>query len=353
VNEKGSGCLVEIKGVTLHFGAKMVFNDLSLEIRRGECLVLLGPSGIGKSTLLRLLIKTLNPERGSILFHGADITHLTRTQLNRIRTRIGMVFQSSALVSSMCVSENLALPLRELTTKTEGEIATIVEEKLHFVGLDNAKDLMPSQLSGGMKKRIAVARALVLNPDLILFDEPTTGLDPVAALQVSGLIVDLNRKTGATILVVTHDLRSTFLIATRIAVLDHGRIIEEGPPEAIRHSHDPVVAQFLAAGASDGTEADLITRDPHQLTRDEIGSSQMSKDELIRQLSIALSDAREVIKCAIPRAETSDGWQRDASLLEVAKGSLFEPSRRTTQELLEMPAGGDDSLFARHRNEPS
>jgi phospholipid/cholesterol/gamma-HCH transport system ATP-binding protein len=322
VNEKGSGCLVEIKGVTLHFGAKMVFNDLTLEIRRGECLVLLGPSGIGKSTLLRLLIKTLNPERGSILFHGADITHLPRTQLNRIRTRIGMVFQSSALVSSMCVSENLALPLRELTTKTEGEIATIVEEKLHFVGLDNAKDLMPSQLSGGMKKRIAVARALVLNPDLILVDEPTTGLDPVAALQVSELVVDLNRKTGATILVVTHDLRSTFLIATRIAVLDHGRIIEEGPPEAIRHSHDPVVAQFLAAGASDGTEADLITRDPHQLTRDEIGSSQMSKDELIRQLSIALSDAREVIKCAIPRAETSDWWQRDARLLEVAKGSF-------------------------------
>ena len=209
VNENGSGCLVEIKGVTLHFGAKMIFNDLNLEIRRGECLVLLGPSGIGKSTLLRLLIKTLNPERGSILFHGADITHLPRAQLNRIRTRIGMVFQSSALVSSMCVSENLVLPLRELTTKTEREIATIVEEKLHFVGLDNAKDLMPSQLSGGMKKRIAVARALVLSPDLILFDEPTTGLDPVAARQVSELIVDLNRKTGATILVVTHDLHST------------------------------------------------------------------------------------------------------------------------------------------------
>jgi len=333
VNEKGSGCLVEIKGVTLHFGAKMIFNDLSLEIRRGECLVLLGPSGIGKSTLLRLLIKTLNPERGSILFHGADITHLTRTQLNRIRTRIGMVFQSSALVSSMCVSENLALPLRELTTKTEGEIATIVEEKLHFVGLENAKDLMPSQLSGGMKKRIAVARALVLNPDLILFDEPTTGLDPVAARKISELIVDLNRKTGATILVVTHDLHSTFLIATRIAVLDHGRIIEEGPPEAIRHSHDPVVAQFLAAGASDGTEADLITRDPHQLTRDEIGSSQMSKDELIRQLSIALSDACEVIKCADPRSETSDWWERDARLLEVAKRSFIRSLEKNNAEI--------------------
>ena len=332
VNENGSVCLVEIKGVTLNFGAKMIFNDLSLEIRRSECLVLLGPSGIGKSTLLRLLIKTLNPERGSILFLGADITHLPRAQLNWIRTRIGMVFQSSALVSSMCVSENLALPLRELTTKTEREIATIVEEKLHFVGLENAKDMMPSQLSGGMKKRIAVARALVLNPDLILFDEPTTGLDPLVARQVSELIVDLNRKTGATILVVTHDLQSTFLIATRIAVLDQGRIIEEGPPEAIRHSHDPVVAQFLAAGASDATEANF-TLYRHQLNRDEIGSSQMSKDEMIRQLSIALFDAREVIKSAVPSAETSDWWQRDARLLELAKGSFvrsLEAQRRNS-----------------------
>src|SRR6202521_803868 len=121
VNENGSGCLVEIKGVTLHFGAKMIFNDLSLEIRRGECLVLLGPSGIGKSTLLRLLIKTLNPERGSILFHGADITHLPRTQLNRIRTRIGMVFQSPSLASSMCVYVYLAIAMAWVTKKTERE----------------------------------------------------------------------------------------------------------------------------------------------------------------------------------------------------------------------------------------
>ena len=195
MNEKGSGCLVEIKGVTLHFGAKMISMISVWRSGAVNALCFLG-LGLGKSTLLRLLIKTLNPERGSILFHGADITHLPRAQLNRIRMRIGMVFQSSALVSSMCVSENLALPLRELTTKTEREIATIVEEKLHFVGLENAKDLMPSQLSGEIKKRIAVARALLPNPDSILFDEPTTGLDPVAARQVSELIVDLNRKTA-------------------------------------------------------------------------------------------------------------------------------------------------------------
>ena len=264
MSEKGSNnCLVEIKGVRLNFGQKMVFDDLNLEIRRGECLVLLGPSGIGKSTLLRLLLETLKPDRGSIFFHGADITCLPRARLNRIRTRIGMVFQSSALVSSMRVSENLALPLRELTIKKEREIATIVEEKLRFVGLEDAKDLMPSQLSGGMKKRIAVARALVLNPDLILFDEPTTGLDPIAGHQICELIIHLNRETGVTTLVVTHDLHSTFLVATRIAVLDQGRIIEEGPPEAIKRSRNPVVADFLTAGAENGVGPDL-KRDHYQ-----------------------------------------------------------------------------------------
>ena len=265
MSETGSNnCLVEIKGVTLHFGERTVFDDLNLEIRCGECLVLLGPSGIGKSTLLRLLIETLKPERGSIFFHGADITRLPRARLNQIRTRIGMVFQSSALVSSMCVSENLALPLRELTTKKESEIATIVEEKLRFVGLEDAKDLMPSQLSGGMKKRIAVARALVLNPDLILFDEPTTGLDPIAGHQVCELIIHLNREAGVTTLVVTHDLHSTFLVATRIAVLNQGRIIQEGPPEAIKLSRHPVVAQFLAAGAGNRGASDRGTDSPQK-----------------------------------------------------------------------------------------
>jgi len=245
--------LVEIKNLTLHFGQKMVFDHFDLQIRCSECLVLLGPSGIGKSTLLRLLLRTLRPESGTILFDGKDITSVSGEKLNRVRTRIGMVFQSSALISSLNVFENLALPLRELVIKTEKEIQAIVEEKLHFVELEQAKYLMPSELSGGMKKRVAVARSLVLDPDLILFDEPTTGLDPIVAHHVNELIRNLNRHAAVTILVVTHDLHTAFYLASRIAMLNEGKIVELGSPAAIRKSHNPVVVQFLRAALAESS----------------------------------------------------------------------------------------------------
>ena len=239
--------LVEIRNLTFHFGPKMVFDHFNLEIRCGECLVLLGPSGIGKSTLLRLLLSTLQPQSGTISFDGKDITVLSGEKLNRLRSRIGMVFQSSALISSLSVFENLALPLRELAAKTEQEIQAIVEEKLRFVDLEPAKYLMPSELSGGMKKRVAVARSLVMGPDLILFDEPTTGLDPIVAQHVNELILNLNRRAAVTTLVVTHDLHTAFYVANRIAMLSEGKIVEVGSPAAIRKSHNPVVVQFLTA----------------------------------------------------------------------------------------------------------
>jgi phospholipid/cholesterol/gamma-HCH transport system ATP-binding protein len=250
---KSDRYLVEIRSLTLHFGQKMIFDSFDLQIHCGECLVLLGPSGIGKSTLLRLLLGTLRPESGTILFDGKDITSASGEKLNRVRTRIGMVFQSSALISSLTVFENLALPLRELAVKTEKEIQAIVEEKLHFVELDPAKYLMPSELSGGMKKRVAVARSLVLDPDLILFDEPTTGLDPTVAHHVNELIRNLNRLGAVTTLVVTHDLHTAFYLANRIAMLNQGKIVELGSPAAIRKSHNPVVVQFLSAALAESS----------------------------------------------------------------------------------------------------
>jgi phospholipid/cholesterol/gamma-HCH transport system ATP-binding protein len=246
-NKQPDRYLLEIKNLTLHFGPKMVFDHFDLQIRRGECMVLLGPSGIGKSTLLRLLLRTLAPESGTIWFDGKEITVLSGEKLNRLRARIGMVFQSSALISSLTVFENLALPLREIAAKTEQEIQAIVDEKLRFVDLQQAKYLMPSELSGGMKKRVAVARSLVMEPDLILFDEPTTGLDPIVAHHVNELILNLNRKAAVTTLVVTHDLNTAFYVANRIAMLNEGKIVELGSPAEIRKSHNPVVVQFLAA----------------------------------------------------------------------------------------------------------
>jgi phospholipid/cholesterol/gamma-HCH transport system ATP-binding protein len=250
---KSDRCLVEIRDLTFHFGPKMVFDHFNLQIRRGECLVLLGPSGIGKSTLLRLLLSTLRPESGTIWFDGKNIAVLSGEKLNRLRARIGMVFQSSALISSLSVFENLALPLREMAAKTEQEIQAIVEEKLRFVDLQPAKYLMPSELSGGMKKRVAVARSLVMEPDLILFDEPTTGLDPMVAHQVNELILNLNRRAAVTTLVVTHDLHTAFFVANRIAMLNEGKIVELGSPTAIRKSHNPVVVQFLTAALAESS----------------------------------------------------------------------------------------------------
>jgi phospholipid/cholesterol/gamma-HCH transport system ATP-binding protein len=226
-----------------------LFDQLGLSVARGERLVVLGPSGMGKSTLLKLLVGTLQPDKGSIRIDGHDITKLDRRKLNALRARIGMLYQYSALISSLSVHDNLALPLQELTRKGEDEIERIIDQKLAFVGLPDAKAMKPSELSGGMRKRVAVARALVLEPELLLFDEPTAGLDPIASAVIDELIIDLKEKTGATCIVVSHELDSAFRVATRMAMLHEGKIIEEGTPDAFRHSNNPVVMRFIAGDA--------------------------------------------------------------------------------------------------------
>ena len=243
--------MVKLRDVTVQFDEKKVLDGLSLEVKPQDRLVIMGQSGSGKSTILRLILGILQPNSGSIFFKQFEITRLSRRKLQQIRRHIGMVYQYSALLSSRTVRDNVALPLEELTTKSRQEIDEIVDEKLALVGMSKSKDLMPSELSGGMKKRVSVARALVLEPELILFDEPGAGLDPVIGSVIDELIISLSEKSKVTSVTVTHEMDSAFRIGTRMAMLYQGKIIEDAEPERFKQSKNPVVAQFLS-GSTEG-----------------------------------------------------------------------------------------------------
>ena len=243
--------VVKLRDVAMQFDEKKVLDGLSFEVKPQDRLVIMGQSGSGKSTILRLILGILQPNSGSIFFKQFEITRLSRRKLQQIRRHIGMVYQYSALLSSRNVRDNVALPLEELTTKSRKEIDEIVDEKLELVGMSKSKDLMPSELSGGMKKRVSVARALVLEPELILFDEPTAGLDPVIGSVIDELIISLSEKSKVTSIIVTHEMDSAFRIGTRMAMLYQGKIIEEAEAERFKQSKNPVVVQFLS-GSTEG-----------------------------------------------------------------------------------------------------
>ena len=242
--------IVTLQGIRLQFGEKVVLRDVDLRVQPQDRLVVLGQSGSGKSTLLRLVLGILRPNAGTVMFRGREINRLRRGQLDQIRTHIGMVYQYSALISSLNVRDNLALPLEELTRKSRAEIDRIIDEKLEMVGMLDAKAALPSELSGGMRKRVGMARALVLDPDLILFDEPSAGLDPVISAVIDNLIINLTEQIKATSIIVTHEMDSAFKIATRMAMLYRGKFIADGSPESFRHSSNPIVAQFVSGAAS-------------------------------------------------------------------------------------------------------
>jgi len=237
---------VELRDVCLSFDEKEILAGVSLSVPSRSRLVVLGQSGSGKSTLLRLILGLLKPSAGEILFNGLKVNRMGRLRLNRMRQKIGMVYQYSALISSLSVRDNLALPLEELTDKSSAEIDQRVDEKLALVGMAEARDKMPAELSGGMRKRIGLARGIIMDPELILYDEPTAGLDPVISAVIDELIISLSEKIGATSIIVTHEMGSAFKVATHMAMLYKGKIIASDTPENFKASTDPVVAQFIA-----------------------------------------------------------------------------------------------------------
>ena len=253
--------VVELREVSLNFGEKHILDQVSLAVDRQERLVIIGQSGMGKTTILRLILGVIQPTSGAVLFNGQDLAQLSYTELQEMRTRIGMVYQDAALLSSVSVRENLALPLEELTKKSAGEINRIVEEKLDLVEMRGEGKTMPFELSGGMRKRVGLARALVMEPEVILFDEPTQGLDPVVSAVIDKLIIDLTARSKVTSIIVTHLMDSAFRVATRMAMLHRGRIVAEGTPEQMRESRNPFVIQFL----SGSTEGPMLERSKYHM----------------------------------------------------------------------------------------
>src|SRR5579871_3808036 len=237
--------IAQMTDVSLSFGERVVLKQCSLDIVQGAITCIVGLSGAGKSTILRLLDGLLLPDSGHVYVHGRDICHMTEEQRNRVRRKISLSFQFSALLDSLTVGENVALPLREHTKLSEAEIRRTVTDSLDSVGLTHAYDDLPAELSGGMLKRAGFARAIVTRPELVLYDEPTTGLDPIVTNLITDTILKLRQKLGGTAVVISHDLPSIFAMADYIAMLFEGAIIAYDTAERIRNSTNPIVVQFL------------------------------------------------------------------------------------------------------------
>jgi phospholipid/cholesterol/gamma-HCH transport system ATP-binding protein len=232
-------------------GGRKVLEGVNFTAGRKKITYIFGTSGGGKSTLLKILIGALNPDSGEVYFGDADITGLSGEDLDPFRKKIGMLFQHGALLNSLTVGENIALPIRENTNLDDNIIKIMVKMKLELVGLRDFESLLPAQLSGGMQKRVALARALALDPEVVFFDEPTSGLDPIVAAVITKLISDLNRVLGITCIVVTHAVEEAMRIADKIVILYRGTVLAEGAPREIRESTDPIVQQFIT-GSPDG-----------------------------------------------------------------------------------------------------
>ena len=239
--------ILKVERLEKRFGDQRVLKGINLEIQKGQITVVIGGSGSGKSVLLKHIIGLLQPDEGRIVLDDTNLVNCSYRELQQARTRFGMLFQDAALFDSMTVYENIAFPLREHRDYDEATIADLVKEKLSQVGLSGIETKKPSELSGGMRKRVGLARAIVLNPEIILYDEPTTGLDPIMSQAIDELIVDTQQHLKCTSVIISHDIRATLRIANRIAMLHDGVIVAEGTPAEIQKNDHPVVRKFLQA----------------------------------------------------------------------------------------------------------
>lgn len=241
--------MIEIRNLQKSFNGKPVLRGVDLDIPNGETQIIIGRSGCGKSVLLKHIIGLIKPEAGQIFVDSEEVTSLSSRELYRLRRKFGMLFQGAALFDSMTVEENVALGVREHRMFDEPEIQRRVAEKLDLVGLPNTQQMKPAELSGGMKKRVGLARALMMDPEFVLFDEPTTGLDPITSDAINDLIIDCSNKLGVTSIVVTHDMTSAYKVGHRFSMLHDGQVIFTGTPEEVRNTQHPIVRQFIEGRA--------------------------------------------------------------------------------------------------------
>ena len=259
--------ILEVRNLSRSFGSRKVLSDISFKLRRGEILIIMGGSGCGKSTLLRHIIGSLKPDAGEVFIDGTEITKLDDAEMAQVRKHFGMLFQTGALFNSLTVGENVALPILESSDVSPSIAELVVKLKLELVGLTGFEHLKPAEISGGMKKRVGLARALALDPHLLFCDEPTAGLDPVMTAVIDTLTVDLTKKLGLSAVVVTHDMTSAFRIGTQMIMLFEGKVIAQGTPDEIKNNPNPVLQQFIN-GDPDGPiplklSKDGLSQTPH------------------------------------------------------------------------------------------
>ncbi|MCL0082990.1 ABC transporter ATP-binding protein [Thermodesulfovibrionales bacterium] len=251
--------MIEIIDLHKSFGKNHVLQGVNLKVDRGESMVVMGGSGSGKTILIKHIIRLLRPDSGKAIVDGRDMAELNEKELYKMRKRFGMLFQSAALFDSLSVWENVGFALLREKQMKESDVKKIAIEELKVVGLTGVEDLMPSELSGGMKKRVGLARAIIHNPEILLYDEPTTGLDPILANTIGDLILELKKRLSVTSVTITHDIQAAYKIADRIAMLFKGRIIETGRPDEIKNTTNPVVRQFISGGlAASGEDLEEV-----------------------------------------------------------------------------------------------